>query len=120
MSINKPNDGAPGSADQSPRWEGPEKTRPNDPEKDRDAAGENNREPARNRPSDATKTRADAKGQFAEPQGNRKSTGVSSAKPTVITGSEDMSGHRSPPGGREPPKDWDVGFDQAAPDRSKE
>lgn len=119
MSINKPNDGAPGSADQSPRWEGPEKTRPNDPEKDRDAAGENNREPARNRPSDATKTRADAKGQFAEPQG-RKSTGVSSAKPTVITGSEDMSGHRSPPGGREPPKDWDVGFDQAAPDRSKE
>lgn len=127
MTINKPKDGAPGTTDQSPRWEGPKETRPrgylpakDDPDRDRDAVGETNRDPERNRPSDATKTRDDANGQFAKSQGDRKSTGVSSAKPTVVTGSEDMSGHRSPPGATEPPKDWDVGFDPTAPERSKE
>lgn len=28
MGIDKPRDGAPGTTDQSPRWEGPEETRP--------------------------------------------------------------------------------------------
>ncbi|MBD9650153.1 hypothetical protein IB267_17525 [Ensifer sp. ENS09] len=61
----------------------------------------------------------DAKGQFAKSKADRRSSGVSSAKPTLITGSEDMSEHRSPPGSKEPAKDWDVGFDQEQPDRSK-
>ena len=60
----------------------------------------------------------DAKGQFAKSQADRKSTGVASAKPTVITGSEDVTGHRTPPGHKDQDKDWHVGFDETAPDRS--
>lgn len=63
MGTNTPRDGAPGTTDQSPRWEGPEETRPrgylpakDNPDVDRDAVGENNRD-ERNRPSDALKTR---------------------------------------------------------------
>ena len=41
---------------------------------------------------------ADAKGQYAKSQADRKSSGVASAKPTVITGSEDGTAHRDPPG----------------------
>lgn len=41
---------------------------------------------------------ADAKGQFAKSQADRKSSGVHSAKPTVVTGSEDATAHRNPPG----------------------
>ncbi len=126
MGMNKPKDGAPGTTDQSPRWEGPEESRPrgylpakDNPDSDRDAAGENNRDPERSRASDALKTKQDAKGQFAKSQADRKSTGVSSAKPTVVTGSEDMSDDRSAPGHKEPAKDWDVGFDETEPDRSK-
>ncbi|MBX5170326.1 hypothetical protein HJB84_10655 [Rhizobium sp. NZLR1b] len=52
----------------------------------------------------------DAKGQYARSVGNRKSTGVHSAKPTVITGSEDATEHKTPPGKR-PVKDWDINFD---------
>ncbi len=33
----------------------------------------------------------DARGQFAPSQADRKATGVASAKPTVITGSEDAT-----------------------------
>ena len=40
----------------------------------------------------------DAKGQFAKSRADRKSSGVASAKPTVITGSEDATAHRTPPG----------------------
>ena len=47
MSPTAPKDGRPGTTDQSPRWEGPEETRPagylpalDDPERDPDAAGE--------------------------------------------------------------------------------
>lgn len=39
-----------------------------------------------------------AKGQYAPSQGDRKATGVQSAKPTVVTGSEDATVHRDPPG----------------------
>ncbi|MGF9566109.1 hypothetical protein AAIH70_21605 [Neorhizobium sp. BT27B] len=42
----------------------------------------------------------DAKGQFAPSQADRKADGVHSAKPTVITGSEDATVHNEPP----PPK----------------
>lgn len=61
----------------------------------------------------------DAKGQFAKSQADRKSTGVASAKPTVITGSEDATAHRDPPGRKTSGKDWHVGFDETKPDRSR-
>ncbi|WP_439618330.1 hypothetical protein [Shinella sp.] len=66
MGMNKPTDGAPGTTDQSPRWEGPEESRPrgylpakDDPDHDRDAVGETNKKPERNKNSDAMKTRQD-------------------------------------------------------------
>jgi hypothetical protein len=66
MTIKSPRDGAAGTTDQSPRWEGPESTRPrgylpavDDPEKDRDAAGENLQDPRKRNLSDAMKTRDD-------------------------------------------------------------
>ncbi len=64
MAPNKPQDGAPGTTDQSPRWEGPPETRPNgylpakdDPDVDRDAVGENLQDPRKKTISDAGKTR---------------------------------------------------------------
>lgn len=46
IGIYKPRDGAPGTTEQSPRWEGPEESRPrgylpakDEPDEDRDAAG---------------------------------------------------------------------------------
>lgn len=39
----------------------------------------------------------DAKGQYAPSQADRKADGVHSAKPTVITGSEDATVHNKPP-----------------------
>jgi hypothetical protein len=64
MAINAPKDGAPGTTGQSPRWEGPEETRPrgylpakDDPEVDRDAVGENLRDPRKRDVSDAMKTK---------------------------------------------------------------
>lgn len=66
MTIDKPKDGAPGTTEQSPRWEGPEATRPrgylpakDDPDHDRDAAGETNKDPVRSKVGDALKTRGD-------------------------------------------------------------
>lgn len=54
MGITSPKAGATGTTDQSPRWEGPEETRPrgylpakDDPDIDRDAVGENNQDPSR-------------------------------------------------------------------------
>jgi len=56
----------PGTTDQLPRWEGPEENRPagylpaeDDPNVDRDAAGENLQDPERSDLSDAFATRAD-------------------------------------------------------------
>lgn len=52
MGMNKPRSGPAGTTDQSPRWEGPEESRPrgylpatDEPDRDRDAVGENNRDP---------------------------------------------------------------------------
>lgn len=56
-------------------------------------------------------------GAFAPSQADRKADGVASAKPTVITGSEDATANRRPPG-KKRQKDWDVGFDDEQPDRS--
>lgn len=46
----------------------------------------------------------DAKPQFAKKQSGGDSDGVASAKPTVITGSEDATVHRLPPKKAEKPK----------------
>ncbi|AJC79936.1 hypothetical protein IE4803_CH02747 [Rhizobium etli bv. phaseoli str. IE4803] len=53
----------------------------------------------------------DAAGQFAKSRADRKATGVASAKPTVITGSEDATVNRNPPGKKKPEKDWDINYD---------
>lgn len=56
-------------------------------------------------------------GPFAPSQADPKADGVASAKPTTVTGSEDATVNRTPPG-KKKEKDWDVGFDEAAPDLS--
>jgi hypothetical protein len=38
----------------------------------------------------------DARGQYAPSQADRKASGVASAKPTVITNSDDATVHRDP------------------------
>lgn len=64
MTIDKPKDGAPGTTEQSPRWEGPEENRPrgylpakDDPDENRDAVGENLQDPRKRDLGDALKTR---------------------------------------------------------------
>lgn len=64
MSTKRSDTDPAGTTDQRPRWEGPQENRPrgykpakDDPDVDRDAAGENNRDPDRSTLSDATKTR---------------------------------------------------------------
>ncbi|APG92673.1 hypothetical protein [Sinorhizobium americanum] len=64
--MKTPKDGAPGTTEQSPRWEGPKETRPrgylpakDDPDHDRDAAGENLKDPHRGKVSDVVKTKDD-------------------------------------------------------------
>lgn len=66
MTINEPRNGMPGTTDQSPRWEGPQENRPrgylpaqDDPEIDRDAVGENLKDPRKKTVSDAMKTKND-------------------------------------------------------------
>ncbi|MFB2551374.1 hypothetical protein [Ensifer soli] len=44
----------------------------------------------------AARIEDDAKGQFARPMRHSKASGVASAKPTVITGCEDATAHRTP------------------------
>lgn len=65
----------------------------------------------------STDPQRDAAGQFAPSQADRSADGVASAKPTVVTGSEDATAHRDPPG-KKRQKDWDIGFDDRQPDRS--
>jgi hypothetical protein len=63
---------------------------------------------------------ADAVPQFAVSQAGRTNDGISSAKPRVITGSDDATVHRTPPGMEAPARDWPVGFDEAAPRQDTE
>lgn len=63
MSAKKP---APGTTDERPRWEGPPENRPrgylaakDDPETDRDAAGENLKDSEKRDLGDAAKTRGE-------------------------------------------------------------
>ncbi len=64
--------------------------------------------------------RADAVPQFAVSEAGRGNDGVSSAKPRVITGSDDATAHRTPPGMATPARDWSVGFDENAPPQDAE
>jgi hypothetical protein len=66
MAINSPKDGAPGTTDQSPRWEGPEETRPrgylpakDHPEIDRDEVGWNPQDLRKRNVADGMKTKED-------------------------------------------------------------
>lgn len=66
MGMTSPKDGAPGTTAQSPRWEGPQENRPSgylpaedDPDQDRDAVGENLKDPRKRTVTDAMKTRKD-------------------------------------------------------------
>jgi hypothetical protein len=55
----------------------------------------------------------DAKGQFAKSQADPKASGVVSAKPTAITGSEDATAHKLPPGTKAPETEIPVKYDPA-------
>ncbi|MGV1873750.1 hypothetical protein [Agrobacterium rosae] len=66
MKQETPKPGAPGTTYQSPRWEGPQDTRPagympakDDPEVDRDAVGENLKDPRRKNLGDAGRVKGD-------------------------------------------------------------
>ena len=66
MGMNSPKNGAPGTTEQSPRWEGPQENIPrgympaqDNPDKARDAVGESNSDPQKNKVSDALKQKGD-------------------------------------------------------------
>lgn len=56
------------------------------------------------------KPQDDAKGQYTPSQADPHATGVHSAKPTVVTGSEDATVNRTPPGQKKE-KDFDLNYD---------
>ncbi len=60
----------------------------------------------------------DAEGQFVGTQHGGQNDGVVSAKPTVITGSDDATVHKWRPDKKDPPDDWKANFDLGAPDKS--
>jgi hypothetical protein len=66
MVTTEPKDGAAGTTDQSPRWEGPQENTPrgyqkatDDPDRTEDAVGETNANPRKTNLSDAFKTKDD-------------------------------------------------------------
>ena len=66
MVVNSPKDGAAGTTDQSPRWEGPEERRPSgylpaidNPKTDRNTAGKNLNNPRKRNVADGLKARDD-------------------------------------------------------------
>jgi hypothetical protein len=66
MGMNTPKDGAPGTTDQSPRWEGPQETTPraympakDNSDKDQDAKGETNLDPKVKNISDGLKQKGE-------------------------------------------------------------
>lgn len=62
----------------------------------------------------------DAAPSFVRSQEGRDNSGVVSAKPRVITGSDDATAHKWYPGRRNPPKDWELGFDDNPPRKKAE
>lgn len=66
MGMKTPKDGAPGTTDQSPRWEGPPENRPrgylpaqDDPDRAQDANGETNADPEVKKISDGLKQKGE-------------------------------------------------------------
>lgn len=66
MTLKSPKPGAPGTTDQSPRWEGAQENRPrgylpakDDPDTARDANGETETNPEKKKISDAFKQRGE-------------------------------------------------------------
>jgi len=63
----------------------------------------------------------DAKGQFAPVQSGGENGGVASAKPRVITGSDDATVHKWPPDTDNPPEDRDADSSESKkPDEKRE
>ena len=58
----------------------------------------------------------DASGQFARGLKSSDNNGVASAKPRVITGSDDAAEHKTPPGKKPAGTDWDINSDDRKPD----
>ncbi len=54
----------------------------------------------------------DAKGQYARGLKRSNNNGVASAKPRVITGSDDATAHKAPPGAKPVGKEWDLNYDE--------
>ena len=52
----------------------------------------------------------DAAGQYRKGITSSDNNGVASAKPRVITGSDDATVNKTPPG-KKPQKDWDINYD---------
>lgn len=67
----------------------------------------NDDNPGNGQASDVEK---DAAGQYRKGITSSDNNGVASAKPRVITGSDDATVHKTPPG-KEPEKDWDLNYD---------
>lgn len=66
----------------------------------------------------ASQIEKDARGQFVGTQHGGDSDGVVSAKPTVITGSQDATVNKWKPDKKDPPDDWDANFDTREQDKS--
>ncbi|WP_426131299.1 hypothetical protein [Pararhizobium sp. PWRC1-1] len=54
----------------------------------------------------------DAKGQYARGLKRSDNNGVTSAKPRVITGSDDATAHKVPPGSKPAGKEWDLNYNE--------
>src|SRR5690606_1707615 len=66
-------------------------------------------------PATAGTPEGDAAGQFHQSRAGADNDGIVSAKPRVITGSDDATVHRDPPGEETGDPDWSSGFDDRAP-----
>ena len=54
----------------------------------------------------------DSEPQFVRGKKTSKNNGVASAKPRVITGSDDATVNKLPPDVKKPKKDWDLNYDE--------
>lgn len=66
----------------------------------------------------AQRIEQDAQGQFVGTQHGGENDGVVSAKPTVITGSQDATVNKWNPDKTDSPDDWDANFDMRDQDKS--
>ena len=64
-------------------------------------------------------TKADAKGQYARGLKHSDNNGVASAKPRVITGTDDATMAKPVPGEQKHSKDWDINYDERDRDDSE-